>query len=240
MSISAAISANQILTRVAVECGLNVAADPIGSELQEYIQLKALLQVAGEDLCLAYPWEFLSETLTIISDGTTEEHALPSDYLSLTDQTGWNKTLETRVVGSLSPQEWRALKAGTFASTDSFFRLAGGKILLYPIPAAGDVVEFEYLSRFFVKEDTGSGTRKESITTGSDIVIFDRTLISRYLKVMWLEAKGFDTGAAQNSFNQTFSFLTSKDTAGKFISPVRQSSFRLLDAGNIPDTRYGL
>lgn len=240
MSTAAAINVNQILTRVAVETGLDAVNDPFGSRKQEYIQLRALLQVAGEDLCLAYPWEFLLKSLEIVATASVSgEYDLPEDFLSMVDQTGYYDD-ETDIIGSLSSQEWEAVtKKGAIVTSD-VYRLRGGKVCLHPSPKPPKTARFEYLSRFFVEEVAPVRLLKGNISKGSDIILFDRTLITRYLKVLWLESKGFDTSAAQNAFNQAFSFITSKDTAGKIISPVHGSAFRLLDARNINESGFGL
>jgi hypothetical protein len=71
-------------------------------------------------------------------------------------------------------------------------------------------------------------------------VLFDKTLVSRYLKAKWLEAAGFDTSKAQADFNQLFGFLTSKDKASPVLDQGgSRGGFRYLDSGNLPDTGYG-
>ena len=239
MTVTAAIQVNQILTRVGVEVGLAEVTDPFGSQLQHYIQMKYLLQTCGEELCLAFPWEFLVRTLEITTDGT-DEYDLPADFQSMIDQTGWDLTNEFPVRGPLTAQEFELLKATQTLATNVFgYRIMGGKLVVYPTPPAGFDLTFEYQSRSFVRTDAVPAVYQPSFTAGSDYILFDRTLITRYLKCKWLEAKGFDNSAALMTFNQTFEFLTGKDKGGAILNAGRSRGFPYLGYRNIPETGYG-
>lgn len=244
MTIAAAIQVNDILTRVGVECGLEAVADPYGSPTQHYTQMRYLLQVAGEQLCLAYPWEFLVTTLAITTDPNQTDpnvYALPEDFQSMIDQSGWNLTQEEPMIGPLSSQEWNAIKATKNQQLIRYaFRIFDGQLQIYPDPPGVMNLEFEYQSRGFVRY-TGAPTDPEvSIQSGDDTILFDRTLITRFLKLLWLEAKGFDTTAAQQSFNQTFGALTGKDKGGRVLDAGRGGvGFHYLDITNFPISGYG-
>ena len=84
--------------------------------------------------------------------------------------------------------------------------------------------------------------RKDGITQTNDLPLYDKTLISLYLKVKFLEAKGFDNTKAQDDFNQIFSFVTGRDKGGRVLDAGRGSyGIPYLDAvRNLPDTGYGL
>lgn len=85
MTVTAAISVNNILTRVAVESGLDAVTDPYGSVLQHYVQMRYLLQTAGEELCLLYPWEFLVVKKEITTT-VASVYDLPDDFQSIIPQ----------------------------------------------------------------------------------------------------------------------------------------------------------
>ena len=76
---------------------------------------------------------------------------------------------------------------------------------------------------------------------GADTPLFDRTLLSRMLKVKFLEAKGLDTAKAQADLNQIFGALTSHDKGAEILRAGRTSrGFPYLDGFNsVPDTGYG-
>ena len=86
---------------------------------------------------------------------------------------------------------------------------------------SGRTISYEYISRNWIVSATDAGDMRNEVSQGSDVPLYDRTLFSRYVKVKWLDSKGFDSSKAQDDFNQMFNFMTSKDKSGK-----------ILDAGN--------
>lgn len=243
MTIAASISVNTILTRVAIECGLEAVSDPFGSPAQHYVQMKYLLQTAGEQLCLAFPWEFLVERYEINTEATKEFYPLPDDFQSFIDQSGWNNTTDQPLIGPLSSQEWNAIIGRSNEQLIRYaFRIFDGKFQIFPRPPADSInLTVEYQSRAFVRKEGVPDTPEYLIQAGSDLILFDRTLITRMLKVLWLEAKGFDTAAALQSFNQTFSSLTGKDKGGRVLDiGGSRRGIKFLDGWNVPISGFGI
>jgi len=240
MPVSAAITVNQILSRVAVEAGLDAVADPFGSSDQHYVQLKTLLQTACEDLCLAHPWEFLTRTLTINTVDGMASYLLPKDFQSLVDNTGWDTSTDEPIY-LLSAQQWGAIEATDIDPVSLGFRIFGGKISFTTSSFPTSIkVTFEYISRNFVIPASNPLQGDDVFTSGADIIIFDRTLITRYLKTLWFEAKGIDSQSAQLAFAQSFDMLIGKDTGGTVLNVGRRGGGRLIDYSNLPDHGYGL
>lgn len=243
MTVTAKISVNDIMNRVAVECGLEAVTDPYGSPAQHFVQMKYLLQTAGDELCLAFPWEFLVRKFDItVLAGDDNQYDLPTDFVALTDQTGWNNSTDEPLIGPLSAQEWEAIVSVTTPVTSYCYRIFDGVLNVLPDPPTEGInLTFEYQSRNWVEDGDTPGTYKDIFTAGADIVLYDRTLITRLLKVMWLEAKGFDTTAAQNSLNQVYNNIIGKDKGGKVLDAGRPFAvFRYLDVHNVPLTGFGL
>ena len=246
MTVTSAISANDILNRVAVEVGLDAVADPYASTEQHFIQMKYLLQTEGETLVLAHEWEFLTREFNIQTlDGDTGNYDLPDDWIAMQDQTGWERAENVPLFGPLSAQDWQYLLGRDLVTSTIYasFRLKDGKISIFPQPpAAGLDIVLEYRSRNWAHDGGSPPTYKASLTTGSDVVLFDRTLITRAVKNAWLGAKGFDTSAAQADYNQIFNFLIGKDKGGKILNAGGGNrGFPYLSTyGNTPDSGYGL
>ena len=58
-------TADAILNRVAAEVGLTPVSDPFGSPDASFVQLRHLLNVAGDELAVLYDWEVLRREKTI-------------------------------------------------------------------------------------------------------------------------------------------------------------------------------
>lgn len=243
MTTTAAIRVNDILNRVAVECGLEAVQDPYGSPTQHFKQMKYLLQSAGEQLCLAYPWEFLVRKFEVTTVAGTNSYDLPPDFQSFIDQSGWNNTTEEPLIGPLSSQEWNAVLGRSNENLMRYaFRIFGSTFQIFPNPPAdGMDLTMEYQSRYFSSTAGVPVVYLPSFTSGTDIILFDRTLITRMLKVMWLDAKGFDISAAQAGLNQVFGTLTGKDKGGRVLDAGgNYGGIRYITGANLPISGFGL
>jgi hypothetical protein len=241
------IIASEILNRVAAEVGIAPIEAPLASQDPFFIQLRYLLNTAGEELMQAYPWELLTRSHAISTlEGDSGEYDMPDDFGYILNQTEWDNTNNVPMGGPLSPQEWTYLKGRDLASNTLYasFRIAQGKFNVFPSPpTVGLDLSFEYLSKNWVLDGTSTPEApiyKDSITLESDKPLFDKTLITRAVKVKYLESGGFDTTKAQGDYNQIFSFLTGNDKGAPMLNAGRNSrGYPYLSIYNMPDTGYG-
>jgi hypothetical protein len=237
---------NELLNRVAAEAGLLPVADPYADQAQHFLQLRYLLQTCGEELTLAHQWEWQTASHTILTQALdTGNYDLPSDFLHMIDQTHWERSQNVPVFGPLSAQDWTYLLGRDLVTSTIYatFRIKEGKFSLFPQPPpSGLDINFEYQSKNWVSDGQPTPTLSDAVTAGSEIVLFDRTLITRMLKLKWLEAKGFDTTKPQDDFNQVFSSITGKDKGAEIISAGRSGrTFPYLDTyRSTPDSGFGL
>jgi hypothetical protein len=72
------------------------------------------------------------------------------------------------------------------------------------------------------------------------VPLFDKTLITRAVKVKYLESGGFDTTKAQGDYNQIFAFLTGNDKGAPVLNAGRsRGNYPYLSPWNTPDTGFG-
>ena len=243
MTTKATITATKILNRVAVEVGLDAVADPYASNEQHFVQLKYLLQISGEELAIAHPWEFLTKEHTFTTT-TASEYSLPDDFLHMVDQSGWNRTDDRPLYGPMSSQQWTYLLGRELVSDTIHvsFRIMDGAFHVFPQPTvSGDVIAYDYVTKNWVSDDAATPVYSDTVSLGTDVPLFDKTLITRHVKMKWLEAKGFDTSKAQDDFNQVFSFLTGKDKGGRILSAGsgRRGFPYLNGRWSVPDGGFG-
>ena len=255
MSANLRATANDILNRVAAEVGLEPVSDPYGSTQQEFKQMTYLMNIAGEELCQIYPWEFLMREHSVQTLSTDSgNYDLPDDYLYMLNQTGWERAENVPLFGPLSPQDWQYLLGRDLVSYTIYasFRIQQGAFTIFPQPPPDGLdIHFEYVSKNWVIDSSDSaGTTdagivglklQDRVKTGADTPLFDRTLLSRMIKVKFLEAKGLDTTKPQADLNQSFQMLTSHDKAAPILNAGRTSrGFPYLDGfHSVPDTNYG-
>jgi len=244
MTITSAITANDVLNRVAVEVGFDAVPDPYSSAEPHFIQMRYLLQTCGEELALAHTWEFLNAAYQVTTQDTDSgDYPLPSDFHYMIPQTGWERAENVPLFGPLSAQDWTYLLGRDLVSYTIYasFRIKEGVFSIFPQPPPNGLdINYEYQSTNWVIDASDPSVSKNEIIVGADKPAYDRTLITRMLKLKWLEAKGFDTTGPQGDFNQVFGFLTGKDKSGEIVSMGGYRGFPYLGSrSNTPDTGYG-
>ncbi len=237
-------SANDIINRVAVEVGIATTNDPVSSPDEAFVQLTGLINAAGQELVELHPWQVLTRVFSLTTQSSDSgTYDLPEDFNSMIDQTGWDKTNRVAIGGPLSAQDWSYLDGRDLVSQSIYasFRLVDGKFDLYPQPPPdGLEIRFEYLSRNWV-EESGTQIRKDLVTSGSDTVLLDPLLMIKFLKVKFLQAKGFDYAPASVELDNVFNSRTGKDVGAPILSASSNSrGFPYLHPYyNTGDTGYG-
>jgi len=245
MSVNRTSNAAELIRRVCIEVGLTPIADPYTSTDPEYIRLTGLLNSAGEDLSDLYAWEFLTRTENFITvTGDSGDYDLPTDFLRMIPQTGWERSQQIPLGGPLSAQAWNYLAGRDLVANSIYasFRIQQGKFTLYPQPPVPDLdISYEYVSTGWVEDGQAPGTYKDLCTGPGDIPQFDALLIRRYLKVMYLNSKQIDSSSEQADFDQSFELLTGSDKSAPTLNAGGGGGgLPLLDMRyNTPDTRYG-
>lgn len=245
MSANLTATANQIINRVAVETGLPPSADPYASQDEAFKQLQYLLNICGEELSQLYPWEFLVGQQEINTNATDSgNYPLPDDFLYMLNQTGWDRTNNVPLFGPISAQQWQYLLGRDLVTETIYasYRIKDGMFSLFPQPPADGVdIFYEYVGRNWVLDSTTGDTLTHEVMIGGDTPLFNSTLISRLLKVKFLEAKGFDTAKAQDDFNAMYQQLTSHDKSAPILNGGRsRGAFPYLNGYySTPDSGFG-
>jgi hypothetical protein len=220
MTVTSIATINDTLNRVAVEVGFTPVADPWTDTDQHWLQMRYLAQVTGDELVLAYPWEFLNKSHQITtSDLDSGDYPLPADFMDMLDQTGWERKSNVPLNGPLSPQEWTYLLGRDLVSSTVYasFRIKEGLFSVFPQPPPDGLdINFEYQSNGWIR-DIADQPQSE-LQQGTDTPLFDKTMFSRYLKSKWLDAKGFDSTRATDDFSALFSSLTGKDKGARILN----------------------
>lgn len=243
MAITTIIAASEILNRAAAEVGIAPVTDPYSSQEQVFQQMRYLLNTAGEELMQAHPWEFLVRSHQITTVAGQSEYPLPDDFGYMINQTGWDRSQNVSLGGPLSAQDWTYLKGRDLAQNTLYasFRIAQGTFNIFPDPPpSGLDITFEYITINWVNDGGMPPVEQDKVILGSDKPLYDKTLITRYVKLKYLEAAGFDTTKAQDDFAQSFSFLTGFDKGASIINAGRGHRLPYLSVANFPDTGFGL
>jgi hypothetical protein len=228
-------TAVDILKQVAGELGLSRPATIVGIEDIQSVQLLSLMNAAGNELVVYYPWaQFSKEWVWNTVEGQGD-YPLPDDWSYFRDQTQWDQTNRWPLLGPKSPQEWAWLKGSLVAALPrQRFRVADGKFKLWPVPGSSDqTMSMEYIVKYWVK--TNSSQVKDMVNQDSDIVLFNPWLMIKFIKLKFYELKGFPTGGVQGDFMRIFTSLTGKDVGAKILSLAPRHTSEYLGPWSVPD-----
>jgi len=237
-----------IINRAALEVGLLPSPTPTNDQDEAFIQLVGLLTGAGQELCELHPWQVLVRRYEIntnpANDGTSGSYDLPDDFNYMIDQTGWDRKNRVAIGGPLSAQDWTYLAGRDLVSQTIYasFRQVDGKIDIYPQPAPEDMlITFEYISRNWLMEQGQAIPNRDDIGAGSDLCVLDPQLTIKFLKLKFLQAKGFDTSAAGLEFDTMLNSRIGKSEGAPVLSASNSTrGFPYLNSyGSTPDTGYG-
>jgi hypothetical protein len=242
-------TAGTIINQAAAEVGLVPVSNPYLSTDPSFVQMTYLLSSAGRELLGAHQWQRFvqTHTITTVVPPDTGNYDLPADFGWIIDQTGWSPTAGGAGLplgGPLSEQDWTYLVNTNLAASTIYisFKQADGQFQVLPQPPPDNtIINFEYMSRYWVATALAPTVlAKDAPTATDDVVLFEPVLIMKLLKLRFLEAKGFDTTAAMGQFANVFSQWTGKDTSTAVLNMARVRTFPYLGWRNVPETNYGL
>lgn len=241
-------TALNVVNAAASECGLTAVSDVFASTDPAFIQLRTILTTAGRELLFLNNWQKLVKfhSITTVVPPDTGNYDLPADFGYIMDQTGWSP-LEggsgLPLGGPLSEQDWAYLTNTNLASSTVYvsFKLSQGQFQVLPQPPPDNIaVNFRYITKNWVALTGTTDPNKDQVTLNTDVVLYESILIVKFLKLRFLEAKGFDTTAAVAQFLNMFNNITGKEIAAPVLNMARMRIFPYLGYRNIPESRYGM
>jgi hypothetical protein len=233
-------SAVDILKQVAGELGLPRPATITGIEDVQSVQLLSLLNAAGNELLMFYPWAQFTKEWSWNTVPGQGDYDLPDDWSYFADQTQWDRTDHWPLLGPKSPQEWAWLKGSLVAALPrQRFRVADGKFMLWPVPGSTNMnMAMEYVTKSWVLK--GGLTPADMVISDGDVVLYNPWLMIKFIKLKFYELKGFTTAGPQGDFVRVFNSLTGKDVGAKILSLSPRYTSQYLGPWSVPDGSWNV
>jgi hypothetical protein len=245
-----------VVTQAMREMGLPAPAAVVTSPDATVQQMVALLNRAGNDLTIGFPWEQLIREWILETQDGVPAYDMPADWNYFLDQTQWDRTNHWPLLGPKTAQEWQWLKGGLLSSGPRLrYRVVSGKFELWPVPSptntpignsASDGVfvpwtlAMEYVSDTWLKDSEVENTYYAECKSDNDIVLLDPWVLTAYLKLKYWEAKGLDTGAYQSDFLQTWNNRIGKNKGAPMLTLAPRARTMLIGINNIPDGSWNV
>lgn len=238
-------TALKVLTQVAGEIGLPRPSTIVGISDIQSVQLLSLLNSAGSELMLYYPWEQFTREWVFTTTGVAD-YDVPADLSYFKDQTQWDRTNHWPLLGPKSAQEWAWLKGSLVATLPRMrYRIANNKLKLFPTPTSNSNLALEYVSTSWVESsavtpDPTYGANTDKITLDEDILHYHPWLLVKFVKFKFYELKGLATTGVQTDFTRIFDSLTGKDVGAEILSLAPMQQDYLLGVRSIPDGNWNM
>ena len=151
-----------ICQAVADDIGLDVRPATIVNNPD--VDAQRMLRMAGRvcsDLATRAPWQALRREVTFTTVAAEVQPGIfPADFHRMSPETLWDRTNNIFISGQMSPTEYQSRKnsplmAG-YAGPMKWFTRRGDALLIWPAPAAGLTVAFEYQSNAFCRSAAGT------------------------------------------------------------------------------------
>lgn len=229
-------TALEIVNQAAGELGLLTTSSITASDTQT-TQLLSLLNSAGNELVMMYPWEQLTKEWALTTVNGTDNYALPTDWAYFLDQTQWDQTNHWPLMGPKSAQEWQWLKGGLLSQGPRLrFRVRANRFYVFPTAMGTLSLAMEYVRTTWVEYATD--TYRDTIQADSDVPVFDPWLLVKYLKLKFFESKGLNTEAVKSDFLLTLTSTTGKDKGAPILSLAPRLRSILIGPYSVPDGNW--
>lgn len=159
--------------------------------------VRLLLNLAdqeGQELAQEHPWQALNNLATHTTVALQNQGAMTTiagaDFAWIVPDTMWDHSFQWPLQGPLRAQEWRNLIVRTQTGPRPYWRIRGNNLEMYPVPAAGNTVTFEWQSKNWCESSGGTG--QSSWAADDDVGRLDEPLMT--LGIIWrfLERRGLD------------------------------------------------
>lgn len=181
-------------------------------------QALALVRAACDELLDEFDWQALIKTHTFATVNGQSQYDLPADYHRMIPATQWNRSTHWEANGNTNSMAWEFLQSSDVSGVvNQRFRIAAGKIEVFPTPTAAETIAFQYITKNYVVDGANSLLKAE-FTLDADKTVFHDRLLTNLLKLKLLQVKGFDTRAAVEDFNATLDSAKGNDAPAPVVS----------------------
>jgi hypothetical protein len=183
-----------LIQTICAELGLTQPTSAVGSSDQQIANLVALCNREGQTLAKRTDWTALQLQASFTTQAQEDQGAMatiaPGIKFILND-TIWNRDLRRPVFGPATPQEWQQQQAYAINGPWSRHRVQGGRLLMFPVPVAGQHCYFEYATKNWCTNAAGDASYS-AWAHDDDVLLLDEDLLILGTIWRWKKHKGFE------------------------------------------------
>lgn len=199
-------------------CSIAAPAAIVGSLDPNAPLLFSLANEEGDELARRHDWQVLIVQHTWSTTATeVQAAALPADYDRLVYGSQiWDMSISQKLTGPVGATAWLELKSVPGAGVTGWWRIVGGKLNIFPAPAAGRTHALEYVSSNWAQ----SAAPQAQFLADSDSARIPERLIALGVAWRWKRAKGFDYAEEMATYERELERACSRDRGIGVVRPA--------------------
>lgn len=187
-----------VINRAQDELGLTRSSQVFSAQDDATRRMTSLLRATGDELVRRYDWQSLVTERVFTAVATEEQPgAIPVDLKSFINQTLYNRSEFGMVLGPEQPTDYQRIKAGPATVVWDTFRIRDNKLYVLPVPSAGTIFAFEYVSSRWIKQGE---TNIDDINSDENTFRLSEDLLRMGVIWRWLRAQGLQFAAQQEEY----------------------------------------
>lgn len=212
-----------IVRRAALRVGVQPPTAVIGNNDLQVQQLLDLAQEEAEELAKRTNWNSLIVSGTFTTVATLEQpNAIPAEFERFAPGTiMWWQDQFRPIQGPLNSQEWvAAISRPVNPALWGYWRVIQGVLNLWPIPPAGQGINWEYQSKNWCVHPVGANTNEWA--TDDDTSLTPEPLIRLGVIWRWLQMKGLDYAEPLRTYEMQVEQTAAQDGGMKDVQMNRR------------------
>ena len=222
---------------VCAEVGLDIPTALFGQTDRDWVELASHFNKARREIQQAYEWSAKKVYGKIVGDGISSLFSVPDDFdRMVVGGSLWSSRLHTPLTHVEDQEAWLHYNVSGQTFLINAWTLRDTAIELLPIPATGEELFFQYVTKWTVRDSAGE--LKEGFTADTDVFQLDTDLLELNVTYRWKKAKGLAYAEWMNDYHRLKEKRIVADKGASVIKLVGRAP--MLDAqvafGAISDT----
>lgn len=182
-----------IIQSASKRVGLNAPTSAIGLTDANVIRMIELSNEDGKELADRHDWQAMTKEATHTTVATESQGLITAiagtDFSHICNGTEWNRSQNRRWF-PVQREEWQQMKSNNITGPNTRYRLRGNYLLAFPVPAAGETVAFEWISKNWCTSSGGTG--QQAWAADADLSLIDEDILVAGLVWRWKASQGLE------------------------------------------------
>lgn len=209
-----------IVQRFCRRTNISVPTTVLGSTDEQVLQVLALLEEEGNDLSGRGAWNVLTNEATHTTLASEDQGAISSiasnGFSYIKNNTIWDRDLRLPVYVIDAP-DWQQVKAIAVTGPRYQCRLRGGRLIANPVPVAGNTWAFEYISKNWTVNSSGT-IYNEYFNDDTDDILLPERIVMQGLRWRWKKEKGLEYAEDFSTYEEMVKDALSRDGMRRNLS----------------------